>query len=176
MCPLPELIISLIFKEMLSNELDFSNPGLWNFLRIESKLYFTPYFSGLFCVCGIYCILKQNTWTICSIGVLFWVRITGFSQQICPMHWLEIGSLYNRWIKKQKEKCKNLLIWKALLTSIIKRTPLLGVFFLLFQFIFSFLLVDGVHGPGERGITFWREFLHGLAAVSLRFLTNLAFP
>lgn len=103
MCLLPELIIFL-FKVVLSNELYFSNSGLLNFLRIESKLYFAPYYSDLFCVCGIYYIPKQNIWTVCSIGVLFWVRITGFSQQICPMPWLEIGSLYNRWVKKKKEK------------------------------------------------------------------------
>lgn len=103
MCLLPELIRSL-FKVVLSNELDCCNSGLLNFLRIESKLYFAPYYSDLFCVCGIYYIPKQNVWTVCSTGVLFWVRTTGFSQQMCPMHWLEIGSLYNRWIKKKMEK------------------------------------------------------------------------
>lgn len=105
MCLLPELIRSL-FKVVLSNELDCCNSGLLNFLRIESKLYFAPYYSDLFCVCGIYYIPKQNVWTVCSTGVLFWVRTTGFSQQMCPMHWLEIGSLYNRWIKKKDGKMK----------------------------------------------------------------------
>lgn len=107
MCPLLEFIISL-FKEVLSNELDFSNSGLLTFLRIESKLCFALYYPGLFCVYDICYIPKQNTWTVCSIAVLFWVRITGFSQQICPMHKLEIASLYNRWIKKKKEKCKKM--------------------------------------------------------------------
>lgn len=50
MCLLSELIIHL-FKEVLSNELDFSNSGLLNFLRIESKLYFASYYCDLLYVC-----------------------------------------------------------------------------------------------------------------------------
>lgn len=91
MCLLPELIIG-IFKEVLSNELDFSNSGLLNLLRIGSKLYFPPYYSDLFYVCGLYYVPKQNTCTACNLGVWFWARITAFNQQICPMDWLQIGS------------------------------------------------------------------------------------
>lgn len=60
MCLLSELIIHLSFKEVLSNELDCSNSGLLNFLRIESKLYFASYYCDLLYVCSTCYIPKQN--------------------------------------------------------------------------------------------------------------------
>ena len=70
MCLLSELIIYL-FKEVLPNELDFSNSGLLNFLRIESKLYFASYYRDLLYVCSTCYVPKRNIQTVCSIGMLF---------------------------------------------------------------------------------------------------------
>lgn len=42
-------VIIYLFKEVLSNELDFSNSGLLNFLRIESKWYF-PLITMSYCM------------------------------------------------------------------------------------------------------------------------------
>jgi len=69
MCLLSGLMIYL-FKEVLSNELDFSNSGLLNFLRIESELYFASYYHDLLHVCSTRCIPKQNIRIVCSVGVL----------------------------------------------------------------------------------------------------------
>lgn len=104
---------SYVFKEVLSNELDFSNSGLLSFLRIESKLYFASYYHDLLFVYSTCWIPQQNVQTACSTDVLFWIRTQDPANKYALglMHWLEIGTISNRCIKKEKKNGKEKNGW-----------------------------------------------------------------